>query len=284
MKLTGNVSQPNRSKQETPKKLDEYFLRIQSSLLTLKRELEIYRPDHLIVVMSDTSQVFGPKYTPQLSIFTGAEFWGSGQYTELGESHLGHRITLKGSPDMGLFFADELTELGFDINENRIFQPEGNPEAGVPASLANSLNFLLEDISCPVIPIFVNAHVNPAISGHRMPALGKAIAKVGLLKRDKIAILGLGGLSGDPGGYLAGWIDESLDQWVISRLKRRRSEELKSIWDLDSDTVRGQTREIRNWIVTASAMESIDAEPKFLDYIRLHHATVGIAFAVWKPE
>ncbi len=282
-KLTGDVAQPNRSKQETPKKLDEYFLRIQSSLLILKKELETYKPDHLIVVLSDTSQVFGRRYTPQLSIFTGAEFWGSGQYSELGESHIGHRITIEGSPEMALFLADELTELGFDINENRVFQPVGNTEAGVPASLINCLSFLLESIPSRVIPLFVNAHVNPAISGHRMPELGNALAKVGLLTREKIAILGLGGLSGDPGGYLAGWIDESLDQWVISRLKRGRSEELKSIWDLDSDTVRGQTREIRNWIVTASAMEAIDAQPKILDYIPLHHATVGIAFAVWKP-
>ena len=283
-KLTGNVSQPNSSVDETPAKLDQYFVRIQSSLMTLKEELEKYNPDHLIVVLSDKFQIFGPKYTPQLSVFTGSEIWGSGQYTELGESHNGYGIKLKGSPEMALFFADELTDLGFDINQNRIFKPGGNPLAGAPPGFTNSLKLLFEDIPVPIIPIFVNAHVNPAISGHRLPVLGRALARVGELTQDKIAILGLGGLSGDPGGYLAGWIDESLDQWVMSRLERNRSEELGGIWDLDSDTVRGQTREIRNWIVTASTMETIGAEARILDYIPFHHATVGIAFALWKTK
>lgn len=283
-KLTGNVSQPNSSAHETPAKLDQYFGRIQSSLMTLKEELGKYSPDHLIVVVSDKFQIFGPKYTPQLSVFTGSEIWGSGQYTELGESHNGYRIKLESSPEMALFFADELTDLGFDINQNRIFKPEGNPLAGAPPGFTNSLKFLFQDMPVPIIPIFVNAHVNPAVSGHRLPVLGRALARVGELTQDKIAILGLGGLSGDPGGYLAGWVDESLDQWVMSRLKRNRSEELGGIWDLDSDTVRGQTREIRNWIVTASTMETVGAEATILDYIPFHHATVGIAFALWKTK
>ena len=283
-KLTGDVAQPNSSIDETPAKLDEYLVRIEASLLTLKMELETYNPDHLIVVLSDKSQIFGPKYTPQLSVFTGSEIWGSGQYTELGETHEGYATNLNGSPDMALFFADELTDLGFDINQNRIFKPEGNPLAGAPPSLTNTLQFLFQDIAVPIIPIFVNAHVNPAVSGHRLPILGKALAKVGKLSQDKIAILGLGGLSGDPGGYLAGWIDESLDQWIISRLQRSRSEELGGIWDLDSDTVRGQTREVRNWIVTASTMEAIGGEARVLDYLPFHHATVGIAFAVWTTQ
>ena len=44
-KLTDPVSQPNSSVDETPAKLDQYFVRIQSSLMTLKEELEKYYVD-----------------------------------------------------------------------------------------------------------------------------------------------------------------------------------------------------------------------------------------------
>jgi protocatechuate 4,5-dioxygenase beta chain len=116
-----------------------------------------------------------------------------------------------------------------------------------------------------------------------MPPLGQAIARVLSERDEKIAILGVGGLSGEPHGYLAGWVDELLDDWVLTRLRRGRSEQLASLWDVESITLKGETRGIRNWIVVGAAMETLGAKAKIVDYIRFHHATVGTAFACWEP-
>ena len=62
------------------------------------------------------------------------------------------------------------------------------------------------------------------------------------------------------------------------------SEQLQTLWDLDSDTVRGATGEVRTWIAVGAAMEAVGAKAVVVDYIRFHHATVGTAFAYWDPQ
>jgi len=65
---------------------------------------------------------------------------------------------------------------------------------------------------------------------------------------------------------------------VLERLERNEGEALKQLFTFDSDTLRGGTGEIRAWITVAGAMRR---PAKVLDYIRAHHAKVGLAFAYW---
>ena len=92
-----------------------------------------------------------------------------------------------------------------------------------------------------------------------------------------------GGLSGHPKGYVAGWIDDLLDDWVLSHLRRGKPERLKTIWDFDSDLTRGAGSEIRTWLVVGSAMEAMGTKATVVDYIPFSHAAVGTAFAYWNP-
>jgi hypothetical protein len=74
-----------------------------------------------------------------------------------------------------------------------------------------------------------------------------------------------------------------LDRWILTRLRRGKTEQLKTLFDMDSTTLRGATREVRLWITLGAAMESAGGKSILLDYIRLHHAAVGTAFAYWDP-
>ena len=159
------------------------------------------------------------------------------------------KVTIPVHQAVAAWLVDELTEEGFDMNVNRVFKPLGRPEKGAPHSLTDPYTRIAGDLDIPVVPLFINSHQDPCITGHRMPPLGAAIAKVLSERDEKIAILGVGGLSGDPQGYLAGWVDELMDDWIPSRLRRGRSEQLKTMWDIDSITLRGATRSVRNWIV-----------------------------------
>jgi hypothetical protein len=80
---------------------------------------------------------------------------------------------------------------------------------------------------------------------------------------------------------VAGWVDETLDEWVLYWLRRGRSERLKTLWDYDSYTLRGATREIRTWLVAGAAMEVAGARATIVEYIPFSHAAVGTAFAYW---
>lgn len=283
-KLVGDVPQDTRAEVETAEVLEEYQTRLEAGFEAIRSALASYHPDVLVIAMSDSGRVFGGAQVPQLSVFVGEEIWGTTHYAQLGEQpDESKKVILKVHQPVAAWLADELTEEGFDMNVNRFFKPLGDPENGAPHTLTDPYQRIAADLELPVVPLFINSHLDPCITGHRMPPLGRAIAKVLSERDERSAILGVGGLSGDPNGYLAGWIDELLDDWVLSRLRRGRSEQLKTMWDVESITLRGATQSVRNWIVVGAAMEQLGTKAKIVDYLRFHHATVGTAFAIWQP-
>ena len=282
-RLRREVPQPNRAQTETPETLDDYERRVQAGFAALRDRLAEAKTDAVVILSSDKGRVFSPTQTPQIDVYVGDEIWGATHDPAIGETPAdGQRVTLACHTDVSAWLADELTEKGFDVSINRFFKPLGAPEDGAGHALTDPARTLVP-ADVPIVPMFINAHRRPAVSGHRMPPLGQALARVLGERDERVALLASGGLSGDPQGYLAGWVDESLDAWVLSRLRRGRAAQLGSIWDLDSDTVRGATAEIRNWIAVGAAMESLGAKANVVDYIRFHHATVGTAFAYWQP-
>ena len=88
-----------------------------------------------------------------------------------------------------------------------------------------------------------------------------------------------GGLSHDPRGPRAGWIDTPLDRWVLEQLRLGNGEALCQLFEFDSDTLRSGTGEIRSWIVVAGAGSATPAT--IVDYIPAHHAVTGLGFAYW---
>ena len=98
---------------------------------------------------------------------------------------------------------------------------------------------------------------------------------------ERIIIYASGGLSHDPRGPRAGWVDEPLDHWVLERIKRNEGEKLVNLFSFDSDTLRGGTGEIRAWIAGAAIMQRPGT---VLDYFPSHHAKCGLAFAYWPEE
>lgn len=281
--LIKDVPQPNRAGEETPEQLDGFNTRIQAAFDALRSRLADARPDAVVVLSADKGRVFSATQTPQISVYVGDEIWGTTHYSYIGEEPAdGETATLACHAAVSAWLVDELVEEGFDANVNRFFKPLGAPEDGAGQELTDPVRRIVAH-DVPIVPVWINAHRKPTIGGRRMPSLGRALAKVLDEREERIAVIASGGLSGDPQGYLAGWVDERLDDWITSRLRRGKSEQLGSMWDLDSDTVRGATGEVRLWIALGSAMESLGAKAKFVDYIRFHHATVGTAFAYWEP-
>ena len=283
--LVGSVPQPVRAtEEETPQVMNGYARRIEAAFRDLRRRLEAYRPDALIVLACDHQRMFNESHTPQIHIHSGTEIWGSTRYTDLGEEESeSARITIPCHEELSDWLERELIWGGFDANQSRgLFNPLGDPVGGVGHTLTDPVLKLVPKLNIPIIPVHLNAHVDPAISGHRLVPLGRAIGVAMEERPERIAILASGGLSGHPGGYVAGWIDDVLDDWVLSYLRRGKSETLKTLWDYDSDILRGATREIRTWLVAGAAMEAAGAKATVVDYIPFSHATVGTAFAYWE--
>jgi protocatechuate 4,5-dioxygenase beta chain len=172
-------------------------------------------------------------------------------------------------------------EEDFDVafsTEQRALGPRGH---GLPHAFFRPIPLLTPEADVPVVLIYENTYDPPSLPAGRCYQLGQALER--LLRDDprRIAIYGSGGLSHDPGGPRAGWIDEPLDHWFLEQLEQGRGEKTTPMYAFDSLTMRGGTGEMRAWITVAGAMEQAGRKATVVDYIPAHHAVTGLGWAYW---
>ena len=144
------------------------------------------------------------------------------------------------------FDTDEATDLLFDDNWS------------VP------LLFLTPDYDVPLVPIHMNCIVPPLISPEKCYAAGQLLGQV--IRQDlpadmRVALMGTGGLSHDPGGPKYFEVDEDFDRWFLGLLEA-------GDWDtvLREVTVErmaaagdGGTTELLSWLIPMGAAGSTAA-------------------------
>lgn len=279
--LTEGAPRPPELAQETPEVLQRLKERADAGLRALRLQLEQTRPDAVIMLASDTGRVFSGIQVPQLSTFLGDEIWGSTRLAELGEPADADIVRLRCAPDLAAFVHRELVLRGFDMNYSKELRPLGQPDYGTAAAFVEPGRALLSGLDVPIVPIYVNSQIWPAPSGHRCYALGRALAEILDERPERVALVASGGLSQDYRGPRAGWIDHPLDRWVLDQLVRGKATELQTLFDLDSDSLRGGTGQIRLWIVVAGACEALGARARTVDYFPAYTAATGIGFVYW---
>ncbi len=273
-------SQLHTAKLETPEVIESYLERIQAAFAVLRQQLEAYQPDALIVIGDDQGDMFDASLNPTFCLFTGESRWGldGTGYRPLDSRK---RIDFPCHAELARYLHRGLVKRGFDIAESASFTPRGNPDVGVSHMVAHPIPTLVPNLDIPIIPFFMNEYYPPLPTAERCYDLGATIAEVMAERPERIAIYASGGLSHDPGGPRAGWVDEPLDRWFLERLERNDGEALKHLFMFDSDTMRGGTGEIRAWISVAGAMRR---QAKVLEYIPANHAKCGLGFVYWPME
>ena len=270
-------SQPHTAKLETQEVIEGYLKRTDAAFEALREQLEAYRPDALIVIGDDQGDMFDDSINPTFYIYTGDELWGLDRtgYWPLEDRN---RIEFPCHGELARLIQKGLVKKGFDIAAGSKFAPQGRPHHGVSHMVASPVPRLIPSFDIPIIPIFLNEYYPPLPTAERCLQLGAALTEVLANRPERIAIYASGGLSHDPGGPRAGWVDEPLDRWFLERLERGDTEALKHLFTFDSDTMRGGTGEIRAWISVAGAMQR---PAKVLEYVRAHHTKTGLGFAYW---
>ena len=279
--LTGSVPQPTRAAEETPERLDALGVRLGVALDRLKEVVRKAQLDALIVLVADRRRYFNEANIPQLHVFVGNEIWGDPSLPELDEPS--SRVTLTCDRELADVLVEEVVASGFELAESRgEFRPLGDPERGVSAALVEAVTRVGGGVL--IVPIHINCHAQAAVSGQRVREFGAALALALRFTDKRVGILASGGLSGDPYGYLAGWVDDTLDNWVLRRLATARSVDVSRLWDVESQSLVGSAAEIRLWVAVGAAMETIGVRGKILDYFPMHHAAVGSGFAEWETS
>ncbi len=276
------VPQPPAAKQETPEVIHACAARMTAGFDVLRQKISEYLPAAIIMVSDDQGEVFDREAgMPTVAIHSGESCSGSLNLGFLGADAPTDRITLKGHPELAMFIARRLVEREFDLTVTHKLRPLGDPKVGLSHGFTRTAPKLMPALDIPVILIFLNCYYEPLPTARRCLHLGRSLAAILKDRPERIAIYGSGGLSHDPMGPRAGWVDEPLDRFVLQSLADGEPDRLSGLYTVDSDTMRGGTGEIRNWLVTAGAMG--DRKATIVDYMAVHHALAGIGFAYWAP-
>lgn len=280
--LTEGVPQPPQIRDETPDVLEAYVKRIENGFAALRAQLEAVRPDALLVVGDDQGEVFSPDNVPSYCLFTGSEVRGTLNVSLIGEAEEENHVTIRCHRELALHLFGWLKERGFDLASLDVVKPLGRPKRGIGHAFTRPVVKVIPKLDIPTINLHLNAYFPPLPDARHCYELGRAIAEAFEGRPERVAIMASGGLSHDPRGPRAGWIDTALDHWVLDQLKSGQSEALCHLFEFDSDTLRGGTGEIRSWIVVAGACAG--AKATVIDYIPAHHAVTGLGFAYWSPQ
>jgi aromatic ring-opening dioxygenase catalytic subunit (LigB family) len=163
--------------------------------------------------------------------------------------------TVKGSPEVAAALFDGMTRRGirmFAQNENLKF----DDNISVPVLLTN-----VAGSGIPMVPVLQNCTVPPIPDQRRCYEVGKALGD--FIRNDlpadmRVALLGSGGLSHEPGGARYYFIDEEFDRWFLDLVASGDHEKLLNELTLEKMEAAGSggTAELLSWVVVLGAIGS----------------------------
>lgn len=290
-----NVGPPEVA-DETPSAVENFVERTAAAFGHLRDALAAYEPDVLIVFAGDQNEWYKDANVPNLMIYAGEEdivgfhnFGADDVEPRLQPWEHPERFGVRLKVDSGRAkrLLTGLVEAGFDVAISRHVPAPNDPRRGAPHALVRPLPLLLPRPDLPIIPVMLKTvERSPAIlNGSRCLELGRAIATICEAIPGRIAVYGSGGLSHDPLGPRAGWVDEPLDRWVLQQLADGTPHNLGSLYAFRSAATESGTGEIRTWLAVAGAIDQLSpgVRANVIDYFPARKSTTGCGWAVW-PE
>ena len=217
-----DVPQPLAAAKETPEVRRAYADRIEAAFGVLRDKVKEYKPDVLIMVSDDHNEMYDEdKCQPNLAMFLGEKGSGIMGLASPGQDATGMpRVEVKCDPKLAEMIANGLVQRDFDLTVTRTAETHsiGPNDRGMGHGFTRAAPKIMPDLDIPTVLIWLNCYFEPLPTARRCLALGKALTDICKKSDKKIAIFGTGGLSHDPRGPRAGWIDEPLDRAVLAAL------------------------------------------------------------------
>jgi protocatechuate 4,5-dioxygenase beta chain len=283
-RFISKVPQPPTAAAETEEVRREHFHRIHRAFDVLQERLSAYQPELLIMIGGDQSEMFDASNVPNLMLYVGEEAWAEvgGGGLMGGQAQEPDVLRLRIDAETSRWLLHKLVcEEEFDVAVSSEQQHLGPRGRGLPHAFYRPVPFLTPNADVPLVLLYENTYDPPSLSARRCYDLGRALARLLADDPRRIAIYGSGGLSHDPGGPRAGWIDVPLDQWFLGQIEKGNGIGTTAMYSFDSMTMRGGTGEMRAWITVAGAMEEMGSRAVVVDYIPSHHAVTGLGWAYW---
>ena len=245
----------------------------------LEQRLKAARPDVLIIFANDHLSNSRVRSYPDFLIGTGPEHRGPYEWFK---PWIGCRdYVVRGNPGVAMALFRGMTRRGVRMtarNENLIF----DDNISVPVVLAN-----LDRTEISIVPVLQNCTVPPYPDQHRCYEIGQALGDFvcdDLPDDMRVALLGSGGLSHEPGGARYYKIDEEFDRTFLdlsARGDHQRLLEEITVERMEEAGV-GGTSEILSWYLVLGATGECVGES--LGYTGWTNFRCGIGGVFWNLE
>jgi len=282
-----NIPQPQRAYDEQGAELTDMVTRIAAGHKTLQKVFDDYKPDVLIIIGGDQTEMFDRSNVPQFMMYLGNQAQGNrpgGQMIPDANAEI-PQVEMDVAVDFSKWLLNKLVKQeGFDVAFSYEMDNLPRRRKGLPHAFVNPASYILENTKVPTVLVYENTYDPPSLSAKRCYEFGQAIARLVKNRPERIAILGSGGLAHDPGGKRSGWLDQPLDHWFLDQIAEGNAKAAQAMYAFDSDTMVGGTGEIRAWITVAGAMEEMGARAKVIDYVEAAKTVTGLGFAYWQAD
>jgi aromatic ring-opening dioxygenase LigB subunit len=246
------------------------FNRCMSAIEVLRKKVEEWRPDVLVMVADDQHENILDDANPPFTVYIGGDFEASTSLGYFKEPKSENRTKYRADQKLAQGILEKLMDSGFDPAYSKLLRYDG----GMGHAFSRVLKFLTPNAQIPVVSIMVNTYFPPAPSAKRCVEFGKALAKA--IKESpenkKVVVIASGGLSHTI-------IDEALDHGVLEAIKKN---DMNKLSEISSSTLMAGTSEIRNWFVVAAAA---DKGATVVDYVPAYRVPTGVGcgmgFAYW---
>jgi protocatechuate 4,5-dioxygenase beta chain len=293
-RFSGDTPQPPEVANEGPAAVADFVARSAAAFGALRRDLTAFRPDALIVLAGDQNEWFDDGHLPNLFVYAGEDdiagyhnFGADDHDPPLVPWEHPERFGVRLRVDRALAdrLLDGLVDRGFDVAISRRVPVHDEPRRTAPHALVRPLPLIMPSLEIPIVPIMMKTvERSPAIlNAERCLALGRAIEAICRPLPQRIALYGSGGMSHDPRGPRAGWVDETLDRWFLDQLAAGTPDRLGWLFWCRAAATDSGTGELRTWLPVASAMDAVrpGVRARVVDYFVARKSTVGNGWVSW---
>jgi aromatic ring-opening dioxygenase catalytic subunit (LigB family) len=252
---------------------------VRDSFATLKAELSAAKPDVIIIFVNDHLVNSRIRAYPDFLIgmsdeHRGPHEWfkpwiGCRDYVAKGDRKVAGAL-LGGMLKRGVRMFAEPSNLKFDDN------------LSVPVVMTD-----LDELGIPIVPVLQNCVVPPIPDQHRCYAVGQAVAD--FIRKDlpddtRVAMIGSGGLSHEPGGARYYNIDAEFDTWFLGLAASGDHERMLSELTIDRMEAAGSggTAELLAWVVAMGAIGPCSG--RSLGYANFKDFRCGFGMVIWDIE
>lgn len=239
----------------------------------MREHLRAARPDVLVIFANDHLLNWPINNTPEYTVGIGEWHVGPADWYDQW-LNCTQKYRIPGHPALARHIVNEGARHGLAFSYLREMQFDDS--VSVPVC------YLDDDAAIPIIPISMNCSVPPIPSPRRAYQVGRTLRDV-LLKFDgaeRIALIGSGGLSHEPGGPRYFHIDEEFDRRFLQLLVAGDHEELMRECTLErmEEAGSGGTAELIAWFVVLAATRG---PAEVLDYLKSYAWRCASGWVIW---